>query len=105
MIEKIKSIAGNNPAVFTGDLNGGRNSDCYIYIANAGIIKDSHDLTEFPYENNASFNSFRTPRGMEVIDHIFVTKQFKVKKWGILTDTYFGKYPSDHFPVMSIISF
>ena len=105
MIEKIKSIAGNNPAVFTGDLNGGRNSDCYKYIANAGIIKDSHEIAAFPYENNASFNSFRTPRGMEVIDHIFVTKQFKVKKWGILTDTYFGKYPSDHFPVMSIISF
>lgn len=105
MIEKIKSIAGNNPAVFTGDLNGGRNSDCYQYIANAGIIKDSHDLASFTYENNGSFNSFRTPRGMEVIDHIFVTKQFKVKKWGILTDTYFGKYPSDHFPVMSVVSF
>jgi endonuclease/exonuclease/phosphatase family metal-dependent hydrolase len=105
MIEKIKAIAGNNPAVFTGDLNGGRNSDCYKYIANAGIIKDSHDLASFTYENNGSFNSFRTPRGMEVIDHIFVTKQFKVKKWGILTDTYFGKYPSDHFPVMSVVSF
>jgi len=105
MIEKIKEIAGNNPVVFTGDLNGGRNSDCYKYISNAGIIKDSHELAAFPYENNASFNSFRTPRGMEVIDHIFVTKQFKVKKWGILTDTYFGKYPSDHFPVMAVVNF
>ena len=105
MIEKIKTIAGNTPAVFTGDLNGGRNSDCYKYIANAGVIKDSYDLAGFTYENNGSFNSFRTPRGMEVIDHIFVTKQFKVKKWGILTDTYFGKYPSDHFPVMAVVSF
>jgi endonuclease/exonuclease/phosphatase family metal-dependent hydrolase len=105
MIEKIKTIAGNTPAVFTGDLNGGRNSDCYKYIANAGVIKDSYDLAGFTYENNGSFNSFRTPRGMEVIDHIFVTKQFTVKKWGILTDTYFGKYPSDHFPVMAVVSF
>ena len=105
MIEKIKTIAGNTPAVFTGDLNGGRNSDCYKYIANAGVTKDSYDLAGFTYENNGSFNSFRTPRGMEVIDHIFVTKQFTVKKWGILTDTYFGKYPSDHFPVMAVVSF
>jgi endonuclease/exonuclease/phosphatase family metal-dependent hydrolase len=105
MIEKIKTIAGNTPAVFTGDLNGGRNSDCYKYIANAGVIKDSYDLAGFTYENNGSFNSFRTPRGMEVIDHIFVTKQFTVKKWGILTYTYFGKYPSDHFPVMAVVSF
>ena len=105
MIEKIKAIAGNNPVVFTGDLNGGRNSNCYQYIVNAGIIKDSHDLADFTYENNGSFNSFRTPRGMEVIDHIFVSKQFSVKKWGILTDTYFGKYPSDHFPVMAVVNF
>jgi endonuclease/exonuclease/phosphatase family metal-dependent hydrolase len=105
MIEKIKTIAGNTPAVFTGDLNGGRNSDCYKYIANAGVIKDSYDLAGFTYENNGSFNSFRTPRGIEVIDHIFVTKKFTVKKWGILTDTYFGKYPSDHFPVMAVVSF
>ena len=105
MIEKIKTIAGNTPAVFTGDLNGGRNSDCYKYIANAGVLKDSYDLAGFTYENNGSFNSFRTPRGMEVIDHIFVTKKFTVKKWGILTDTYFGKYPSDHFPVMAVVSF
>ncbi len=103
MIVKIKAIAGNDPVLFTGDLNGGRNSEWYLHLANSGIIKDSHGLAQYPYQNNASFNSFRTPRGMEVIDHIFVTKQFSVKKWGILTDTYFGKYPSDHFPVMAVV--
>ncbi|HCN82498.1 MAG TPA: endonuclease [Sphingobacteriaceae bacterium] len=104
MIAKIKAIAGTDPVLFTGDLNGGRESEWYKYIASSGLVKDSHSLAQYPYENNASFNSFRTPRGMEAIDHIFLTKQFSVKKWGILTDTYFGKYPSDHFPVMAVVS-
>jgi endonuclease/exonuclease/phosphatase family metal-dependent hydrolase len=42
--------------------------------------------------------------GPDVIDHIFITPEIKVRKWGILTDTYYGKYPSDHFPVESVIT-
>jgi endonuclease/exonuclease/phosphatase family metal-dependent hydrolase len=104
MVQKIKEIAGKDPVLFTGDLNGGRDSEWYKYIASSGTMIDAHSKAEFAYENNASFNSFRIPRGMSVIDHIFMTKHFSVKKWGILTDTYFGKFPSDHFPVMAVVS-
>lgn len=103
MLRKIKEIAGNEPVLFTGDLNGDRSSEWYLTIANSNVIKDVHDLVKFPYENNSSMNGFRTPRGTAVIDHIFMSKQFKAQKWGILTDSYFGKYPSDHFPVMAVI--
>lgn len=101
MLQKIKEIAGNEPALFTGDLNGDRSSEWYQIIANSNIVKDVHSAVKYPYENNSSFNSFKTPRGTAVIDHIFMSKQFKAQKWGILTDSYFGKYPSDHFPVMA----
>ena len=37
----------------------------------------------------------------DIIDHIFVTDQVKDIKWGLLTDTYHGKFPSDHFPVLA----
>lgn len=104
MLKKIKEIAGNEPVLFTGDFNGSRSSEWYQTIANSGIVKDTHDGVKHPYENNSSMNGFRTPRGMEVIDHIFISKQFTTKKWGILTDTYFGKYPSDHFPVIAEVS-
>lgn len=105
MVQKIKEIAGNEPALLTGDLNGSRESEWYLTIANSGLLKDAHSGVKFPYENNASSNGFRIPRGMGVIDHIFMSKQFTASKWGILTDTYFGKYPSDHFPVMATVSF
>ncbi len=104
MISKIKEIAGSSPVLLTGDLNGDRKSEWYQTIANSGILTDVYGAVKYPYENNSSSNGFRTPRGMGVIDHIFMSKQFKASKWGILTDTYFGKYPSDHFPVMAIVT-
>jgi endonuclease/exonuclease/phosphatase family metal-dependent hydrolase len=101
MIQKIREIAGDQPVLLTGDLNGKRDSEWYLSIANSGILKDSYSGVKYPYENNSSSNGFRTPRGMGVIDHIFMSKHFSSSKWGILTDTYFGKFPSDHFPVVA----
>ena len=101
ILKKISEIAGNTPALLTGDLNGGRDSEWYQQLANSNILFDTYTKVKYPYANNASFNSFRTPRGQAVIDHIFMTKSFTVNKWGILTDTYYGKFPSDHFPVLA----
>lgn len=105
MLKMINEIAGKQPVVFMGDLNGDRDSDWYQTIANSGILKDTYHDVQFPYENNTSFSGFKTPQGITVIDHIFSSQQFKSSRWGILTDTYFGKFPSDHFPVMTTLSF
>jgi endonuclease/exonuclease/phosphatase family metal-dependent hydrolase len=107
ILQKIKAIAGNAPALFTGDLNGSQSSDWYKAIANSGLLKDTYFQVKYPYANNASFNGFGAtkPGNNEIIDHIFISNDFIAKKWGLLTDTYHGKYPSDHFPVMAEISF
>ena len=101
ILKKIGEIAGNTPAILTGDLNGDRNSEWYKQLAESGLLSDTYVKVKYPYANNASFNSFRTPRGQAVIDHIFMTKAFTANRWGILTDTYYGKFPSDHFPVLA----
>jgi endonuclease/exonuclease/phosphatase family metal-dependent hydrolase len=105
MVQKIKEIAGKEPVVLTGDFNGNRSSELYQILSNSILLTDAYAGVKFPYENNSSFNGFKTPRGMDVIDHIFISKHFTPTKWGILTDTYFGKYPSDHFPVVSYLKF
>ncbi len=104
ILEKIKTIAGNNPVLLTGDFNGDHNSEWYKLIANSNVLFDTYRLVKSPYANNGSFNSFKTPTSSAIIDHIFVTKQFSVKRWGILTDSYFGKFPSDHFPVVADVT-
>ena len=103
MLAKIKEIAGQAPVLLTGDLNGGRDSEWYQTLATSGLLTDVFTKVKFPYANNSSMNAFRTPRGRTVIDHIFMTRQFTASRWGILTDTYFGKYPSDHFPVLAVV--
>ena len=100
VLKKIKEIAGDAPAIFMGDLNGGMESDWYKLLADSKMLKDAYYDVKYPYAPNGSFNGFGSNTDSnQIIDHIFVTKQFMATKWGILTDTYHGKYPSDHFPV------
>ncbi|MEO7961992.1 MAG: endonuclease/exonuclease/phosphatase family protein [Ginsengibacter sp.] len=102
ILEKIQSIAGDWPAIFTGDINGSHESEWYQYLSSSGFLFDTYTLVEYPYANNSSFNAFGAAlTGNEIIDHIFVTKHFAAVKWGILTDTYHGKFPSDHFPILA----
>lgn len=106
IIKKVKEIAGDTPAIFTGDLNGGQRSECYLILANSGLLTDTYTQVKYPYVNNSSFNDWgKEVKGNEIIDHVFVTKGFSTQRWGILTDTYHGKYISDHFPVLVELSY
>ncbi len=102
VLKKIKAIAGTAPAIFSGDLNGNHESEWYKAVATSGFLKDSYSMVPYPYALSGSFNAFgKMLQQNDIIDHIFVTSQFSVTRWGVLTDSYHGKYPSDHFPVVA----
>lgn len=102
LLKKIGEIAGNGLVILTGDFNGGHNSTWYQRIARSGTLKDTYEQAQYPYDNNTSFQAFgKQLSGNEVIDGIFTTAHFIVTRWGILSDSYHGKYPSDHFPVLA----
>lgn len=105
VLQKIRSIAGNQPAIFTGDLNGNHQSDWYQELAKSDLLADTYKTSGTRYINNGSFNAFKGAKSMDVIDHIFATQHFSASKWAVLTDTYFGKFPSDHFPVTALLQF
>lgn len=101
MLQKIKQIAGKSPVILTGDFNGAHDTEWYRYLAESDLLNDAYKLARDPYANNGSFNAFRPNNpSREIIDHIFISGQFSVKRYGILTDTYHGRYPSDHHPVL-----
>ncbi|QNF32234.1 endonuclease/exonuclease/phosphatase family protein [Adhaeribacter swui] len=105
ILSKIKEIARQEPVILTGDFNGDHNSEWYQAVANSGQLYDTYKAAKNPYALNASFNAFgKKLDGQEIIDHVFTTKDFKVQKWGVLTDTYHGKFPSDHFPILVKLS-
>ncbi|KIC90102.1 endonuclease/exonuclease/phosphatase family protein [Flavihumibacter sp. ZG627] len=105
-LEKISSIAGRSPVIFTGDFNGNHQSEWYLSLKESTLLEDALNHAPDPYLNNGSFNSFKDNNpSKDIIDHIFITSHFKVKRFGILTDTYHGKYPSDHYPILAELVF
>lgn len=128
VLEKIKQIGNNRPAIVTGDFNVDQTHQSYAEIANSGMLVDSYDVAELRYALNGTFNAFKTDNFTESrIDHVFVSPSFKVKKYGVLTDTYRSpvpevqentegnapqeikfkhfdaRTPSDHFPVKVVL--
>jgi endonuclease/exonuclease/phosphatase family metal-dependent hydrolase len=101
ILQKIRSIAGNSPVIFMGDLNTTQKEESYLTIANSAILKDAFGLTSNPYMLNGTFNGFDIKRKTpDRIDHVFVSKAFTVQRWGVLTDSFAGRLPSDHYPVL-----
>lgn len=106
ILDKIKAISGKKPVIFMGDLNGDSKSDPYTIIENSEILRDTYKQVKYPYATTNSYNNFgKNVKGITLIDHIFTSQQFTVKKWGLLTDSYQGKFPSDHFPILTELVF
>ncbi|MBO5226040.1 MAG: endonuclease/exonuclease/phosphatase family protein [Parabacteroides sp.] len=129
ILKKIQELPDKLPVILTGDFNVDQNNESYALLDNSGIMRDSYQIAEFRYAPNGTFSGFHPDRKTESrIDHLFLTKEFAVKKYGILTDTYrsertekekaeqnsnfpkevtMTKYvartPSDHFPVMIVV--
>lgn len=125
ILDKIKNNDEEMPVILSGDFNVDQNSPSYNLINESGILKDAYEKAEIVYANTGTFNNYNTETYTdERIDHIFLSPEFKVKRYGILTDTYRSeikgaevektsnfpqevglvkwqsRVPSDHYPVM-----
>ena len=104
ILERAEDLATGLPIILTGDFNIDETNEAYFTLAKSGIVQDAYDLAKIVYEPNSSFNAWgKGLKPKQRIDHIFLTKPFSVRKYGILIDTYMGKFPSDHFPVVSVL--
>lgn len=100
IIEKIKEIVGNQPAIVTGDFNVTDQSDAYATMTtNEFVMKDAHKIAEKVTGVNYTFHGFtRVPQERrKKIDFVFVTPQVRVLQSEVL-----GENPeailSDHCP-------
>lgn len=101
VLKRIDEVAGDRPVIFMGDLNGDDESEWYNFLEASDKLQDSFNMVDDPYAVNGSYNGFgRRTDSKRIIDHVFVSEHFEAAKWGILTDTFHGRFPSDHFPVV-----
>lgn len=106
ILEKIKSFNTRSyPVVLTGDFNLTEDSEPIKMLSEN--LNDSyyHSLTK-PYGPKGTFTAFDTEKpAKDRIDYIFV-KLFKVLNYRVVNDRRENLlYPSDHFPIISEISF
>ena len=100
MVKKITEIAGAAPVICVGDFNSTPETEQVKTMKS--LLQDSYEVTAMaPYGPAGTFNSFNYNAPMKNrIDYIFVSDQIKVLKYGVLTDSYDQKFPSDHQPVV-----
>lgn len=106
--EQVELISQNYPFIITGDFNifpkmGGE--ETYKILTRDNFLIDAQFKTVFPHHGpTGSWSGFKEA-GQPGIkpDYIFVNKKVNVMSHGILADTFDGKFPSDHMPVISEI--
>jgi len=108
IVRYIDSIAHNTPALLMGDLNTTPQEEAVHSIldpANKYKLYNTIAISKEPHFGpTGSFNSFTNKETSEQpIDHIFVSKDFEVLKHANLSETWGGRYSSDHFPVYARI--
>ncbi len=101
MVQKIKEIVKNTPVICTGDFNSTPETE-QIQLMQT-LLNDSRKISKMPpYGPEGTFNSFDFNAPLKQrIDYIFVSKQFTVLKYAVLTDSKDQRYPSDHMPVVA----
>jgi endonuclease/exonuclease/phosphatase family metal-dependent hydrolase len=106
MVQKIKEIAKDAPAICTGDFNSMPDTEQITHMQT--FLSDSYQVTKMaPYGPVGTFSGFKFNAPFtDRIDYIFVSKQITVNKYAVLTDaTQDHRYPSDHLPVVAHLRF
>ena len=85
--------------IFTGDFNMTPDTPAYKLMTER--LKDANALTTKDKER--TFHGYTTDKGC-VIDYCFVDGKLTVESSQVIRTTYDGKYPSDHYPVLTEIS-
>lgn len=122
---KMKELGEELPTFLTGDFNVDQKHDMYGVLAASDFLSDSFHTAGMVFALNGTYNGYQTDGFTDSrIDHIFVSKDVEVEKYGVLTDTYRtprvtdtrldardapsevsireyeARVPSDHFPVL-----
>lgn len=109
ILKAVDSLAGKYPVIVTGDFNSSNHNRPYQIIVDKDDplhLTNSADISETPhYGPTGTFNNFKSKEVDEnPIDFIFVKNGIRVLKHGTISESWGGRFSSDHFPVYSKVS-
>ncbi len=107
VLKKIQEIGKNYPCILMGDFNATPDDEpIQLLVAdnNPQKVIDAEKISKNGhYGPYSSFNGFKEEQKGKHIDYIFVKNGPKVLQHATHSETWNNLYPSDHFPVSSLI--
>ncbi len=98
VLDKIKEF-GSLPSLIMGDFNCEEGSETY------NAVTENFLDAKYQTENtmtSCTYQAFGKALDRNCIDYFMISKEgFTVNSYKVLTDTYDGVYPSDHFPIVT----
>lgn len=106
LLKQIEKIAGTQPAVVTGDFNFRESTTAYEILTDMPKgkvgLRDARYISRYRHHGPTStFNEFKALIPEMRIDYILVNGRVQVLQHGTLADTWDGRFPSDHLPVLA----
>jgi len=109
LADRINRIAAQLPVVVTGDFNFTESSDGYKILTRSeesgnarSALRDTRYLSQHGHHGPTStFNEFKALVPNMKIDYVLVKGSIRVLQHGALSDTWDGRFPSDHLPVLA----
>lgn len=108
--KKVQEIAGHHPVIISGDFNFTHDSRAWSVITDTTNLprgfRDSRVISKSPPEDcGQSFNGFGSAQEPRIIDYIFVNEFFRVESSRVLEIKRGELYISDHYPVITELSY
>lgn len=106
LVAKIKGIDPKTPVILTGDFNSTPTEEPTIII-NEGLIDAQKVSKQAHFGPASTFNGFESKEiAGKLIDYIFLnTDKIKVLKHATLSNTWAGRFASDHHAVLAQLKF
>ena len=106
---RIIGLAAGLPVIVTGDLNAVPSSEPYRILTrdtidNTPPLLDAMIASrEGHYGPTSTWTAFRAIEPGRRIDYVLVSPDVRVVKHAILPDSWDGRFPSDHLPVIAAV--
>jgi endonuclease/exonuclease/phosphatase family metal-dependent hydrolase len=104
--ERMRNLRARTglPIVLTGDFNVRPGHDAVAGLEREGYLSVYSVLHDEEREVGGTVHHFKGGESGDTIDYIFLTPDWWVQSVVIDRELYEGRYPSDHYPVVAVVS-
>jgi endonuclease/exonuclease/phosphatase family metal-dependent hydrolase len=99
----LDDIQKDSPIILTGDFNADKHSSAYQLLTGSGHLRDAYRQAHPISDDETTFHDYGRLKEKAPIDWILVSRQFHVVEAQIDRSRAGNLFPSDHYPVTTVL--